>query len=166
MKRLILSILFFGFVGNFSFSQNLLGFESFSGNDRNDFKAAEPKALEAANYLLSTAIDENLPDREKALKYMLMWMEGTPDYVFYIDGNINVFTRSNELLLKVYMACLTKLSLENRAISNDRDELKLKSVEAFMEYCLNPENHVESYRQLEKMVKARNKNKLSEFVLN
>ncbi len=166
MKRLILSILLFGFVGNISFSQNLLGFENISGNDRNDFKAAEPKALEAANYLLSTAIDENIQDREKALKYMLMWMEGTPDFVFYIDENITVFTRSNELLLKVYMACLTKESLANRAVANNRDEIKLKSIEAFMDYCLDPENRVESYRQLEKLVRARNKNKLREFVLN
>lgn len=161
---MIVSTLFLFAIVNHSWSQDLLGFESISRNDRSDFRNAEPKALEAANFLLNTPLVESKADREKAMKYMIMWMEGTPDYTFYIDNNIGSFTRSSNTLLVVYMACQTKNSLENPFLGNNRDELKYKSVEMYMDYCLNPSNNVKIFRQLERLVKARDKGKLKEYI--
>jgi hypothetical protein len=164
MKQLVISLLLTVLVNSSVISQDLLGFESITGNDKKDFKLAEPKALEAAGYLLSVPIDGQKAERDKALKFMLMWMEGTPDYVFYIDENIGTFTHSSKALLSLYMACLTKNVLENAVPSNNRDELKLRSLELFMNYCMNPENHVEPYRQLEQLVKAREKGVLKRYI--
>lgn len=166
MSKLIVSILLLAAIVNNSWCQDLLGFENISGNDKNDFLNAEPKALEAANFLLNTPIDFHKADREKAMKYMIMWMEGTPDYTFYIDNNVGSFTRSSNTLLVVYMACLTKNSLENPDLGNDRDELKYNSVEMYMDYCLNPSNNVKTYKELEKLVKARDKGKLKDYIKN
>jgi hypothetical protein len=164
MKKLIMSILFLGTLFYNSFSQDLLGFESTSGNDKIDYKNAEPKAMEASKYLLTTAFDSSKSERDKALTFMLMWMEGTPDYVFYIDENIGVFTRSSKALLAVYMACLTKISIENPVLAKDRKELKYKSIELYLDYCLNPSNHVKPYRELEQLVKSREKGRLRVYI--
>lgn len=166
MSKLIACILFLFALVNHAWSQDLLGFENTSGNDRNDFRLAEPKALEAASFLLNTPIDNSRADREKAMKFMIMWMEGTPDYTFYIDNNIGSFTRSSNTLLVVYMACLTKNSLENPNLINEREELKYKSIEMYIDYCLNPSNNVKNYKQLEKLVKARDKGKLKDYIKN
>jgi hypothetical protein len=164
MSKFISSILFLIAIVNHSWSQDLLGFENTSHNDRSDFHNAEPKALEAAKFLLNTPINEPTSNRENAMKYMIMWMEGTPDYTFYIDNNIGSFTRSNNTLLVVYMACLTKNSLENPNLANNRDELKYMSVDMYMDYCLNPSNNVKSYKQLERLVKVRDKGKLKDYI--
>jgi hypothetical protein len=163
MKKLILSILFLGIIGYNSWSQDLLGFENISGNDRIDYKNAESKALECAKNLLNTPIDAPKEEREKAITYMLMWMEGTPDYVFYIDEKISNYTRSNKNLMAQYLACLTKISLENPTLANDRNEIKVKAVEQFIDYCTNPVNHVKPYRQLDKLIKVRNKGQLKTY---
>jgi hypothetical protein len=166
MKKLILGILFLGiFIFNSS-SQDLMGFEVTSGKDKIDYKSLEPKALSAAGFLLTTAFDSLKNERDMAITYLLMWMEGSPDYVFYIDENIGAFTNSSKSLLAVYMACLTKLCLENPVLVKEPNELKFKSVELFMEYCLNPANHVKPYRQLEQLVKAQNKGQLRFFIEN
>jgi roadblock/LC7 domain-containing protein len=166
MKKLILSIIFLFAMVCTSWPQDLLGFEFTSGNDKIDYKNAEPKALEAANYLLTIAFDSSKIERDKALTLMLMWMEGTPDYVFYIDENIGVFTRSSKALLSIYMACLAKNCLEDPVLAKDRNELKYKSIEEYLEYCLNPSNHVKSYRELEQLVKARDKGRLGDYIEN
>jgi len=166
MKKLFLSIFFLSSLIYTSWSQDFLGFEFTTGNDRIDYKNAEPKALEAACFLLSMAFDSSRNERDKALTYILMWMEGTPDFVFYIDENIDEFTNSSKGLLAVYMACLTKISLENPLLAKDRNELKFKSIEYFLGYCLDPSNHVKSYRQLELLVKARDKGNLRSYIEN
>jgi hypothetical protein len=164
MKHFIISIFLLVSLGINSWSQDLLGFENITGNDRKDFKNAEPKALEAACLLLKTPVDAPKSERIKALNYMLMWMEGTPDYVFYVDENIGIFTHSSKALLEIYMAALTKCSLENPETAKDRKELKFKSIEIYLDYCLNPANHVKSFKQLEKLAKAREKGQLEEYI--
>ncbi len=164
MKKWIVALLILSGTGLNIWSQELLGFESISGNDRNDFIAAEPKALEAANFLLSTAIDSHKTERDKYLKFMVMWMEGTPDYVFYIDSNIGTYTHSSNSLMAIYMAGVTKLCLEKVVPAGQREELKFKAVELFLDYCTDPSKNVKPYNQLEKLLKAREKGLLREYI--
>jgi hypothetical protein len=164
MKKLIISILLPWVIITNTRSQDLLGFENTFGIERMDYKKAENKALEASAFLLSTAIDSEKSERDKALTYMLMWMEGTPDYTFYIDANIGFFTRSNNKLLAIYMAGLTKLSIENPVLAKNRDDLKYQCIELYIDYCINPSNHVKSYRELDRLIKAREKGRLKNFI--
>ncbi|MCB9013942.1 MAG: hypothetical protein H6539_07885 [Bacteroidales bacterium] len=164
MKIILLSI-FLGFLTVQSVcSQDLLGFETANPDDKTDYKSAEPKALESANFLLNTALDESKPEREKALNYLGMWMDGTPDYVFYVDENIYYFTHSNKDLLAIFLAALTKNVLEHKELAGDRKELKYRSLEILLDYCLNPDNHVKPYNQLEKLEKARQRGEFREYV--
>lgn len=164
MKKLFFCIVVLGMVGMHVSAQDLLGFEVTAGNDRIDYKIAGPKALEAARFLLSNAIDTDKLERDKAITNMLIWMENTPEYVFYIDENIYSFTNSSKNLLAVYLACMTQLSLENPALANDRNALKLSSVELYIDYCLKPGNHVKPFRQLDQLVKARDRADLKSYI--
>ena len=64
------------------------------------------------------------------------------------------------------MAYLTKISHENKELSANRDELKFKSIEMYLEYCLNPSNRVKPYKQLEQLVKAKEKGLLRSYLEN
>jgi hypothetical protein len=164
MRKLILSILILTFGFTRALPQDLLGFENIARNESLDYKNSEKIALGAASFLLSTAIDSAQNERDKAVTYMLMWMEGTPDYVFYIDENVNFLTRSNNSLLAIYMAGLTKLSLENPELSNKRNDIKYRSLQLFIQYCSNPAYHVKTYKQLERLIKANEKGRLSDYI--
>ena len=165
MKKLII-ILLTGLSTGSGWSQDLLGFESITRIDIIDYKNAEAQALEAANYLFSTAIDSFKAEREKAITFMLIWMDGTPDYVFYIDDNVNFFTRSQNNLLAIFLAGLTKSSLENPGLSQNPKELKYRAIHLFVDYCNNPSNHIKPYRELEQLIKANEKERLRNYVEN
>jgi hypothetical protein len=62
------------------------------------------------------------------------------------------------------MAGLTKNILENKIPATDRMELKYQSIVLYMDYCLNQSNHVKSYKQLENLVKARDKGMLRNYI--
>lgn len=164
MKVLFLIIYISATAFSHVYSQDLLGFETTSGNEKTDYKSDEPKALEAADYILSTAIDSKDVKRDQALMFMLMWMEGTPDYIFNIDEDIYLFTHSRDDILAVFMACMTRNCLENPVKAKNPAELKFMSVELFLDYCQNTSNQVKPYKQLEKLMKAREKGKLRNFI--
>lgn len=145
-------------------SQEILGFEDIRLSSGDEFKNAEPYAYEAALFILSTPFDTLPESRDKALKYLLMWMEGTPDYTFYIEENIGYFTRSSSSLLALYMACMTYVFLDDPEKDLDRDELKYRAMIRYLDYCIDPQMHVKSFKQLENLREAREKGTFREYI--
>ncbi len=78
---------------------------------RIDFKNAESVVTKVVEYLFHTPIDSKNKARNEAGKFLVDWMNGTPDHVFYLEEKETSYFNTNSDLLLMYMAALTKFSL-------------------------------------------------------
>ena len=158
MKKIILLISLFWF--NSSFSQTPLNYDEIRLENSSDYAAADSFALAASNFLLSTPFEKDSPDRLKSLQFIIKWMTGTPDYSFSLDNTASKILKDSDDLLGLYMACMTKFCLENKASSKDKKLIKLNSMKLLLAYCENPENNIKMTRQLKKISEANKKGEL------
>jgi len=164
MKRLIF-IIIFGLFTSSSFAQTLPDFDAIKLDKKEDFNAAaDNAALQASNFLLSTALEKNNLDRLKSLEYVIKWMSGTPDYSFTLDEQATKFSKKNDDLLGLYMAAMTKYVLENKEDSKDQNKIKLNAVKLIIEYAKNEKNKVKLNSELKKAIEADNKGQLADYL--
>jgi hypothetical protein len=157
MKKLIILLLLFSFTN--SFSQALPNFDEIKLDQGVDYKAAEPSAVQAASYILSTPFEKNDLNRLKSLQFIIKWMSGTPDYSFTLDDVVNKI-KGNDDLLGIYMACMTKYCLENKESAKDQKLVKLNSIKLLLAYCENENNKMKMTKQLKKLSEANKKGEL------
>jgi hypothetical protein len=125
-----------------------------------DYKAANPFALQTAIYLLSTPFDKENQDRIKGLEFIVKWMSGTPDHSFVIDDVEGKVTKGDPDVLGLYLAALTRYTLENKEAAKDINNLKLNGVILLLNYCENKNNNFKMTKQLKKLSEARSKGQL------
>jgi hypothetical protein len=125
-----------------------------------DVRAADPAALEASTYLLSTPFEKDNITRLKSLSFIIKWMTATPDYSFAIDETATTLMKGNEDLLGLYMAAMTKYCLENKESAKDQKLVKLNAVTSVLNYCENEKNNMKMTKQLKKLSEAKAKGEL------
>ncbi len=147
-----------------AYSQTPPNFDLIKLEQTADYKAANPFALQTANYLLYTPLKNENPDRVKSLQFIYKWMTGTPDYSFRLDeASSKLFKGSNELM-GVYMAAMVKYSLENKTAAKDPKSVKLNSLVMMLDYCEKKENNVRMSKQLKKLFDAKAKGELEQLL--
>ncbi len=114
-------------------------------------------ALENCNFLLSTPISKDAK-RMQANKSLITWMTDTPDFTFTIEPIVmEKIIGEDSDLLSVYMACMAKYCLENKAQAEDANQVKLNAVKLMIAYCEKPENNAKMSKSFKKIAEA-NKN--------
>lgn len=151
IKILFFSILFFAF-GAACFSQDFSQLKNVPLKEKTDFKSAEKKVLECANYLISIPIDNHEEGTVEALKFVFNWMTGTPDYSFAMDDSVGQLLETNRDLLGVYLAYSAKIALENKGEKIKAEELSNKAIRLVLDYCKKTENKVPLNDKLKKMM--------------
>jgi len=162
--KLILTFLTIFSLSHISYSQDYSNLKDIVLKDKTDYPKVEDKVLECAKYILNTPLDDKNLNRLNSLQFIMRWMEGTSDFTFNIDETIAKATKSDQLLLGVYMACMTKFVLENRDKAKDEKEVKFNSIVMLLNYCEVPSNNVDLNRELKKMIKAKKEDKLKEYL--
>lgn len=103
-----------------SFAQVAPNFKQIKLNKRVHYKDAEQTVINTINYLFATPIDKKNKARADAGQFLLKWMNGTPDYTFYLgEKETNYFNTDADLML-MYMAALTKFTLANKDIKEQK----------------------------------------------
>lgn len=146
----------------FSFSQPFPNYGIVNLDKASDYRTADPVALQAATYLLSTPFEKNNVDRTNSLQFMIKWMKGTPDYGFAIDKSIGKMFSGDNDVIGLLMAAMVKYSLENTTASKDLKAVKLNAVSMLLTYCENPQNNIRMTRQLKKLSEAKSNGQLEE----
>ncbi len=121
---------------------------------------AQTKVIESCNYLLSTSCEENLKGLN-AHVFIIEWMIATSDFNFSLDDKLYKVIISDEILTSRYYAALAKIAIEEKLKG---DELQLKGMTLFLEYCENPSNKVKIKKKLKKYINAKNSNTLSTLI--
>ncbi len=144
-------------------AQELPNLKAVKLNKNANYKTAEPIALKVSNYLFATSIDRRNRQRIEAGNFLIRWMNGTPDYTFYVeDREMNLFGFDSDVLL-MYMAALTKFMLEHPQIKH-KDEQALGAVNIVLPY-LNKESDKKRWPNLLwQLNDAYQQNKTAEFL--
>lgn len=130
-----------------------------------DYKTAEKAVLEASNYLLSTPLDSKNPKSDTATKFLLKWMEGTPDYTYIIESPlITKLNSENEGLSGVYFAGMTKFSLENPAEAQDPQLVMVSGTKTVLTYAEKPEHKVVMTETLKKLIELNKTGELEKLL--
>lgn len=151
LRTLFLSFLFIGFAIQ-SFSQDFSLLSKIPLKEKADFAKAEKQVLECANYLTSNPLDLNDTNRKSAEAFLAVWMTGTPDYTFELDESVGKILDSYNLLFGTFLACATKIALENKDKSLNAKEQTNNAISLLMNYCKNPDNKVVLNDTLKKMI--------------
>ncbi|RZL47566.1 MAG: hypothetical protein EOP00_11565 [Pedobacter sp.] len=161
-KRVFLLFLFFLSL-HYSYSQELPKLQHVKLNKKAHFKDTEPLILKVIIYLFETPIDKRNKSRSEAGQFLISWMNGTPNYTFYLDEReTNYFNTEADLML-MYMAGLTKFTLENPTIK-DQKTLVLGSLQLLLPYLNNQENKKSWSADLWQLNEAYQKQKLEKFL--
>jgi len=110
-KTFLLIFLFCCFQAASSFGQELPNLKNVKLTKRASYKHAESTVIKVVDYLFQTSLLKKNKSRNEAGKFLVDWMNGTPDYVFYLEERETSFFNTNADFLLMYMAALTKFSL-------------------------------------------------------
>ena len=146
-----------------AFSQDFSNYASIPLNTAADYRRAEPHVALAADLVLSLPIDKTNINRQNALSFLMKWMQGTSDYGIVIEPSLMKITNNDKDLGGVYFACLTKYAL-SKGKGVDREELRINSFSMFATYCENSDNNYIPKGEMKKLVDAKNKGTLKEYL--
>lgn len=157
-------LILFVILCNNSIAQTTFDYEKVKVETAADCRAADPLALEASNYLLSTPFEKNNIDRLRSLSVLIKWMSATPDYSFSLDEAAAKLMKGNDDLLGLYMAAMTKYCLENKESAKDSKLVKLNAVTYVLNYCEDEKNNIKMTKQLKKLSEAKSKGELEQML--
>jgi len=135
------------------FSQSMPPVDSVRLATAEDYRIAEPIALQVSNYILSTPTDEKSLSRLNGTKFLLDWMGGTPDYTFDLDKDVIKYFEKDIDLMGVYTASLTASAIENKSVK-DSKTLTALAVKKFIAYISDGNNKVDLNSRLKKMIEV------------
>lgn len=162
MRRLLLFLLALSVYSTIQ-AQELPDFASIPLKEEKDFnKTANDAALEAAAYALSTPFTRPDPKRKAAAKYIMDWMEGTPDYGFELDNGIVKLTNQNPDLFLLVMAGMTEFALTNDEADSKR--MQLYAVRKLVRYVQRPDYGIKPEGELKNAIAAEKASRLDEYM--
>ena len=156
MKKLLILFTFLSL--SFSgFCQDYSTLITYAFETEEDYKKAELKIMECANYLLINPMDLDPRNRYSAVQFIVKWMGGTPDYNFSMEPEAMEITKNRPDLFSMYMACITKAAIKNNEKSLSQAELHTKAVNYLIDYCSVDDNNLSTSKGLRKIIKQREK---------
>lgn len=160
MKKII--VIVFVFCSAYLDAQTLPNFDLIKLEKTADYKAADPFALQTANYLLSVPFKKDNTDRLNSLRFISKWMNGTTDYSFVFRDVVDKIGKDNNDLLGLYIAAMVKYTLENKAAAKDAKLVKLNAIMLLLNYCEKKDNNMRMSKQLKKLSEAKEKGELEQ----
>jgi len=148
-------ILIFCFLLNSSicFCQGYYPYQDIKLEKPADYKSAEPMALSAANFLMSTPFKAKDPNRQNAMTFLMSWMRGTTEIHFMIDNTAQSLAENKDLF-ELYSAALAKFCLENKGVSNNARLVEISTSKMILAYCDNPANNFSLKKKFRKRLES------------
>lgn len=154
MKPFIILALLYFTVGT-AYTQVYSKLKKINFTAHSDYVKSEPLVMECVDFVLDGPPKENETDKEDASKFIIRWMEGTPDHTFTIASDFTDLTGGREDLSGLYFASLVKATIENKSKSLYLDEVNIKARDIYLDYCADPENKVRNTKAVKKLLKER-----------
>lgn len=163
MKKIALFILCLSIGTCYAFAQDLPNLKHVKLTKNAHFKNSQPIVLKVTSYLFETPINKKNTSRTEAGQFLIKWMNGTPDYTFYLEEKETNFFNTDSDLMLMYMAGLTKFSVENKEVK-DQKAIILGTMQLVLSYLNQQENKKNWSADLWQLNDANQKGKLKEYL--
>jgi hypothetical protein len=121
-------------------------------------KSNEPCLMTAINYVLEHPLTDNSKAYTDCMRFVLTWMEKTPDFTFDLNGNVLALCKNDNLpLFNVYLASLSKPAVETKKLDIPA------ALHLFIAYMEKPENKVKQTSKVKKMIADVKANELDKY---
>lgn len=162
-KTIFIFFLLLSLQTGLSHGQEFPNLKSIKLNKRASYKQAEPIVTKVVDYLFKTPADRKNKSRSDAGQFLVDWMNGTPDYVFYLEEKETSFFNSDSDLLLMYMAGLTKFSLAHPT-AKEKQEQSLGAMKLVLPYLYQYSDKKTWTKELWQLYDASKNEKLKEFL--
>ncbi|RZK92733.1 MAG: hypothetical protein EOO98_02020 [Pedobacter sp.] len=162
-KTFLVFFLFISFLTATSYGQELPNLKHVKLNKKASYKNAELTILKVVDYLFKTPIDKRNKSRNNAGQFLVDWMNGTPDHIFYLEIEETSFFNTDSELLLMYMAALTKFSLDHPTEKEKRTQA-LGAMNLVLPYLYQQSNKKTWTKELWQLHDAYKNGKLKEFL--
>jgi hypothetical protein len=163
MKKIVLFFIVLILSTCYCFSQDLPNLKHIKLSKSAHFKNTVPIILKVTTYLFETPINKKNTSRTEAGQFLIKWMNGTPDYTFYLEEKETNFFNTDSDLMLMYMAGLTKFSVENKEIK-DQKTIVIGAMQLVLSYLSQQENKKSWSAELWQLNEANQKGKLKEYL--
>jgi hypothetical protein len=145
-------------------AQDYSGLEKIELKDKESCSKNEDKVLECCDYILKSPINlvEKDENRLYAVKFIMRWMDQTPDYTFSLDESTGKVINTTPSLLGIMLASMAQYAIEKK--TDDANDVKYNSFVTFIKYCENPDNKVNLDEELKELIKAKHENSLKQYL--
>lgn len=154
MKTSFLALIF-TLAASHVFSQDFSVLKDAKLQNKEDYKAAEATVLELANYLFQNPAQKDEVDRLGAVRFIIRWMEGTPEYTFSIGQEAMEVTKGNDELAGLYFAAMSKVVLESPQQQLSDAEITGKAIDILVDYVSNEDNGIKPNKAIKKRIKSK-----------
>ena len=126
-----------------------------------DYTAQNEKVIEVVDHLQRFPADVYASRRKEAVTYLVKWLTGTPDVTVEIHQFALPYLKYGESMA-IFMGSYAKLDLQDPEASEY--EKNLTALESVAEYYLDNTDVFGRDKQLDKLVKMQEKDKLAKLV--
>ncbi|MEO6671606.1 MAG: hypothetical protein ABIN36_19135 [Ferruginibacter sp.] len=152
MKNIIASLLLLLFT-QCSFSQSVYPYGEIKLEKPADYVNAEPMAMNAVKFLLTTPYKKDDSDRNKAFLFLVNWTKGATDYHFELRGVI-LELRDNREIMSLLIPAMVKFCLENKTLASNLPLIEASAVKTVLDYCNDPTKNFVLTKKLRKKLEA------------
>lgn len=128
-----------------------------------DFEPYKNDVVDCVAWLLSTPINEQEEKRAEATKFLMKWINGSPDTHVIISEQMCPFIKTNPAFIVYYMGGWAKYSIA----SGNANDLTEGSYAGLLTVVMLYENNydiIKKDKHIEKLLKLLKKGKLRDFV--
>lgn len=162
-KSVLVFFLFLIVKMGLSYGQELPYLKGIKFNKKLSYKQAEPTVSKVVDYLFNNPTDRKNKSRNDAGRFLVEWMNGTPDFVFYLEEKETHFFNTDSDLLLMYMAALTKFSLQHPTAKEKQDQA-LGAMNLVLPYLYQQSDKKTWTKDLWQLYDASKNGNLKEFV--
>jgi hypothetical protein len=158
MKKFLISVIML-LTAAISFGQTSRSCDTVSLKTEEDIRSAEVCVMIAADYVLSKPLHNNEQLYFDYRKFILAWMDKSPDYTFSLNQKMVDMCSGddNVLLFGVYTTCMAKAALQ---FKKDYDG---EAIKIFANYVSNPANGVTQTSKIKKLIEDCNNNQTDKY---
>ncbi|MFK7756781.1 MAG: hypothetical protein AB8B53_07605 [Flavobacteriales bacterium] len=137
--------------------------ENYDLTDAQDYAPYEDDLLDCIEWMQKTPLNTELETRKKAAKFVMDWINGSPDVSILIDSRFLPFMKSSPHLLLTFMAGWTERDLKTRDYGNNQEGV-VAGLKAVLDmYVANIEISGKD-KNLKKLMKLESNGELEEWV--
>ena len=128
-----------------------------------DYLDQQEKVLEVIDYLQYSPANAEQEKRKEAMAFLIQWLEGSPTVSVTLEGFITPFMAYGESLA-IFLGGYTKYVLQTGGDNPDPVMANLAGTERVVEYYLANQSVYGRHKELDKLVKQREKGRLRRWV--